>query len=122
VLSQTPVQSDLVVSLQMLDAQQVTRAQFIDRLSESLFPGKSVDVVLASKSGPVMQAGGTEEDGLLAIQETRVYRFPRQRLSGQQLEQLRQVYIANGELYVKITFVDTSSYDSELAQSAAIQP
>jgi hypothetical protein len=122
-----PVQSDMIVPLQMLSSQTITRAQFIDRLSQVLFPGKDVEIVVASRlSGAGTAAPSVTatdiEDGLLAVQETRLYRVARQRLSTQQIERLNQVYIADGELYVKVTFIDVSSYDSELAPSSRVRP
>jgi hypothetical protein len=106
-----------VVSREMLQLQGITRSQFIDRLSESLFPGKQVDLVISSKrhidqispnrTGRGSQIDGAllNEEGLVQIEEVFFYRIPRYRLNSEQVEKLEEFSLTDGEINIKITFI-----------------
>jgi len=100
------LKSEFVVSDAMLALQGITRSQFVDRLSESLFPGEAVDLVLSSieplLSGDKYFVGQSLVNG----QEYYFYRIPRYALSSEQLDMLDQVGITDGVTYVEVTFVE----------------
>jgi hypothetical protein len=87
----------------------LTRSQFIDRLSDAMFPGKEVAIVIrssrvSSKSLGREQRGILEED-LVAVEETRYYQIARSRMRSEDLSGLAQLYVTDGEIYVKINFI-----------------
>ncbi len=98
---------EFVISDAMLELQGITRSQFVDRLAGSLFPGKAVDLVLASVE-PIpgeedYLAGQTLVDG----QEYYFYKIPRYAVSSEQLDMLDQVGITDGITYVELLFIKT---------------
>jgi hypothetical protein len=87
----------------------LTRSQFIDRLSDAMFPGKQVALVIPSsrisgKSLARAREGLLEED-LIAVEETRFYQIERSRIRSEDLNGLAQLYVTDGEIYLKINFI-----------------
>jgi hypothetical protein len=115
------VQGQLLVSSSLLQSQGITRQQFAERLSASLFPGRIVDVVLSSRSfvvRPAQSASGAgsanqnlEADGpsLIAIQETAIYRVPLRGMAAESLDSIDQFGLSDGELQITIKFVNSAS-------------
>jgi len=98
------IQGEFAVSDTILALQGITRSQFVDRLSESLFPGKAVDVVLAS-----IQPIPGEEDNLIGQslvdgQEIYFYRIPRYAIEAEDLDMLDKFGLTDGVAYVSVTF------------------
>jgi len=110
-------QGHFVVSREMLQLRGITRSQFIDRLSESLFPGKRIDLVVSSKRytdqlspnrayiGSRIGDALSNDEGLVQVQEVFFYRIPRYRLSSEQVEKLEEFSLTDGETNIKITFI-----------------
>ncbi len=115
------VQGQLLISSSMLQTQGITRRQFADRLSMSLFPGRSVDVILSSRSfvaRPALSGSSTgsanqnQEAGLpslIAIQETAIYRVPLQGMAAEALDSIDQFGLSDGEVQITIKFVNSAS-------------
>jgi hypothetical protein len=100
--------SQFEISESAIERMGLTRSQFIDRLSDAMFPGKQVAIVIPSsrvsgKSGRA-QHGFLEED-LVAVEETRFYQIARSRMRSEDLNGLAQLYVTDGEIYLKINFI-----------------
>ena len=102
------------VSAATLQLLRSTRSQFVDRLAEGLFPGKRVDLVLSSsrlvlnptdRGNNRMRASDPGDDGLVAVQERRFYRMSRERVRTEDLDATEQLYLTDGEVYIKVSFV-----------------
>ncbi len=110
-----PVQSELIVPRAMLQRQGITPTEFIDRVSEVMLPGRPVSIVMTSQNvinladQDARPAVAAQDDGLIAVQETRLFQQPRHRLTPEQLDRLNLLWITDGRLYIKVTFVDTVS-------------
>lgn len=87
-----------------------TRAELLDRLSESLFPGKRTDLVFSAsrfiERTPVdrpsfeLRVPGR----LLTVEEKRFYLVSRAQIQDVELESIDQLYLTDGIVYVKVTF------------------
>ncbi len=101
------LQGEFVILDAMLELQGITRSQFVDRLSESLFPMATVDLILSS----VEPIAGKEDylvgQSLVDGQEYYFYRIPRYAISSEGLDLLDQVGITDGIAYVELFFVET---------------
>lgn len=102
------------VSSSTLQLLRSTRSQFVDRLAEGLFPGRRVDLVLSSTrlvlnptAGGNNRVRGTDsgDEGLVAVQEKRFYRMSRERVRSEDLDTIEQLYLTDGEVYIKVSFV-----------------
>ncbi len=105
--------SQFEISESAIERMGLTRSQFIDRLSDAMFPGKQVAIVIpssrvSSKSLDREQHGILEED-LVAVEETRFYQIARSRMRSEDLNGLAQLYVTDGEIYLKINFRSDSS-------------
>jgi hypothetical protein len=87
----------------------ITRSQFLARLSQGLFPGASVDVVLPisrvvrAMDGMTGRAGAVEA-GEVVVEERRYHRLPKDSLETQALDRLDDLYLTDGQVYVKVSF------------------
>ena len=111
------VTAQLIVPQEMVRLYGGSRSQFVDRVTEAVFPGKSVQLIvrwhrredlLASDGGRsrAESAGaGGAGFGLIAIEETYVYRFPRSRLTPEQIDKLDELVLTDGEFSMKMSFV-----------------
>jgi hypothetical protein len=118
------IQGQFLVSTGMLDAQGITRKQFIDRLSATFFPDKPADVVLSTKTlvsqpslnGPNARLGRQNLDaggqGLIAIQETLYYRIPLIGLNAADFEGVEQLGLTDGTIQITVRFVKGTSLGS----------
>jgi hypothetical protein len=102
------------VSAATLQLLRSTRSQFVDRLAEGLFPGRRVDLVLSSTrlvlnptdgSSNRVRATYSGDQGLVAVQEKRFYRMSRERVRAEDLDAIEQLYLTDGEVYIKVSFV-----------------
>jgi len=105
--------SQFEISESAIERMGLTRSQFIDRLSDAMFPGKQVAIVIpssrvSSKSLDRERHGILEED-LVAVEETRFYQIARSRMRSEDLNGLAQLYVTDGEIYLKINFRSDSS-------------
>ena len=107
----------------MLQLRGITRSQYIDQLSASLFVGRQVALVVSSthilsravadaRSAPEITV--PNEEPLMAVQETRLFWLPRHRLTAEQLDRLDQVSVTDGEIYIKIVFAERTLPETEL--------
>ena len=101
--------SQFEISDNAIERMGLTRSQFIDRLSDAMFPGKQVAIVIpssrvSSKSLDTEQHGILEED-LVAVEETRFYQIARDRMRSEDLEGAAELYLTDGEIYLRISFV-----------------
>jgi hypothetical protein len=117
------VQSEFFVSPTMLQLRGITRSQYIDQLSDSLFSGTQVTLGVSTTRTlspadrgvlSVIDITTANEDALVAVQETRHYWLPRNRLNSEQLDKLDEVSITDGQVYIKIVFVERTSSDARL--------
>jgi hypothetical protein len=101
--------SRLDIAESAIERMGLTHSQFIDRLSDAMFPGKQVAVVIPSSriSSKWVGSGkyGLQEQDLVAVQETWFYRFDRNRMRSEDLEGAAELYLTDGETYLKISFV-----------------
>lgn len=113
-LSAPVAEGQVDVSAATLQLLRSTRSQFVDRLAEGLFPGRRVDLVLSSTRlvlNPT--AGGNNkliatdsgDEGLVAVQEKRFYRMSRERVRSEDLDTIEQLYLTDGEVFIKVSFV-----------------
>jgi hypothetical protein len=106
------LQAEFVIAEAMLESQDITRSQFVDRLSGTLFPGETVYVMLASDSNnvafqPVSNKGEDQaEKSLLIVRETYFYIAPLYTVEPEVLDKLDQVDLTNGTISVKIKFCE----------------
>lgn len=117
------IQSEFIVSPTMLRVRGMTRSQYIDQVSNSLFAGTQVTLGVSAKRTLTLGDGDApsavdktvaNEEGLVAIRETRHYWLPRYRLNSEELDKLGEVSITDGQVYIKIVFADRTSQDAEL--------
>jgi hypothetical protein len=123
-MSPVVIQGQFLVSTGMLEAQGITRKQFIDRLSATFFPDKPADVVLSTKTlvsqpslnGPDARLGRQNLDasgqGLFAIQQTMFYRIPLYGLNAADFDAVEQLGLTNGTILIMIEFVKGTSLGS----------
>jgi virulence-associated protein VagC len=114
-LLSTPVAEGQVdVSATTLQLLHSTRSQFVDRLAAGLFPGKRVELVLSSTRlvlNPTaggnnrVRATDSGDEELVAVQEKRFYRMSRERVRSEDLDAIEQLYLTDGEVYIKVSFV-----------------
>jgi hypothetical protein len=100
--------AQLVISADAPQSLGISRSEFVDRLSAAFFPGKRVDLVISSTSlltQPDIETSTAGEAGLMALQQKRFYRIPRSEVHADDMDGLRQVYITDGQLYVRVTFI-----------------
>ena len=97
------------ISESAIERMGLTHSQFIDRLSDAMFPGKQVAVVIPSSriSSKLVGRGkyGLQEQDLVAVQETWFYQIARYRMRSEDLEGAAELYLTDGETYLKISFV-----------------
>jgi hypothetical protein len=102
------LQGQLLISDEMLQAQGSTRSQFLDRLALTIFPQRSVDLVVVSKQVvPQSSLSGlttTNSQSLLGVEETLYYRTARLAVSNEDLDKFDQVGLTDGNFYVMISF------------------
>ena len=98
---------DVYVSRSLLRSLSLSRGEILDRFADLLFPGKSVDLVIAS-SRLLTQARqiGDSEEGLIAIQEKKFYQMPRSRVKSEELETTDELYLTDGSVYVRVSFAE----------------
>jgi len=98
---------DVYVSSSLLRSLSLSRGEILDRFADLLFPGKSVDVVIASSRllNQARQIGDSEE-GLIAIQEKKFYQMPRSRVKPEELETTDELYLTDGSVYVRVSFAE----------------
>ena len=108
---QTSTSNDLYVSRGLLRTLQLSRGDILDRFSDMLFAGKNVELVISSSRFLTQpkEAADAGEEGLLVVQEKRFYQVPRGRLTSEQLEAMDEVYLTDGNAFVKVTFGDSAS-------------
>ena len=104
----------LIITNGMLQAQGITKREFVERLSTTMFPGKTVDLLLTvistvnqPGSGEIARAGYPQ--GLVTVQETRVYRVPLYSLDSAQMESLEQFGLTDGVGQLTVKFVETDA-------------
>jgi len=97
------------ISESAIERMGLTHSQFIDRLSDAMFPGKQVALVIPSSRISTKVAGkakyGLQEQDLVAVQETWYYQIARDRMRSEDLEGAAELYITDGEIYLKVSFV-----------------
>jgi hypothetical protein len=98
---------DVYVSRGLLRSLRLSRGEILDRFADLLFPGKSVDLVIAS-SRLLTQARqiGDSEEGLIAVEQKKFYQMPRSRVKSEELETTDELYLTDGRVYVRVSFVD----------------
>jgi hypothetical protein len=123
-MSPVVIQGQFLVSTGMLEAQGITRKQFVDRLSAAFFLDKPADVVLSTKTlvsqpslnGPNARLGRQNLDaggrGLIAVEETAYYRIPLYGLNAADFEGMEQLGLTDGTIQIKIKFVKGASLGS----------
>jgi hypothetical protein len=101
-------QAEFTVDEGMLELQDITRSQFLDRLSQSLFPGEIINLVLIydNVSAPLSFSQQNDQDVkiLIMVKETLYYITPRHAVTSEDLDALDQIGLTNGMIFVKITF------------------
>jgi hypothetical protein len=109
------VQAQISIPLSMLQIQGISQSQFVDRLSQSLFPGRDVEVIIATKRNVRENTLAlANNQGLVAIQQTLYYRYQRSAVATEDLDRLNQIGLTDGTSYVNVTFVDDSASSSML--------
>ena len=115
-------QASLVVSADASAALGLTRRQFVDRLSEALFPGKEIYWVIpttrlvaapAFQTVANMSSVAVIEPGLMAIQERRYYKIPKVQLQAEEMDRLTHLYVTDGQTYLRISFVKGDMFGDE---------
>lgn len=105
--------SQFEISESAIERMGLTRSQFIDRLSDAMFPGKQVAIVIPSSRistrSPGREQHGILEEDLVAVEETRFYQIARNRMRSEDLNGLAQLYVTDGEVYLKINFIRSDS-------------
>lgn len=90
-------QGQFVVSDEMLQARGISRSQYVDRLSESLFPGAVVDLVYPS--------AGFGDPYLMADQDNYLFRIPLYSVTAEELDGMNELGLADDMRYVSVLFV-----------------
>lgn len=110
----------ILISTGMLQAQGITKREFVERLSVSIFAGKQVDLVLTVRSsadrlrpGSLSSVYDAPVQGLMAVHETRVYRVPLYSLEAEQFEALEQFGLTDGVVQLTVRFIKSSSLESD---------
>ncbi len=109
----------ILITTGMLQAQGITRREFVERLSVSIFAGRQVDLVWSLRSTtnsqikPVNLISGAALSGLVAVQETRYYRVPLFSLETEQLESLDQFDLTDGTVQFTVKFIRSTSPDAD---------
>ena len=108
----------LLISTGMLQAQGITKREFAERLSMSIFAGKAVDLVLSvtttsNRPGLTGAVMAPVSQALVAVQETRFYRVPLYSLDAQQLEALNQFGLTDGTVQIMVKFIKSESIESD---------
>jgi hypothetical protein len=118
------IQGQFTISTGMLEAQGISRKQFVDRMSATFFPNKSADVVFSMKTtvtqtsldganaGLGRQNLDTGRQGLIAIQQTLFYRIPLYGLNAADFEAVEQLGLTDGAIQFTIKFVRGASLNS----------
>jgi hypothetical protein len=114
-------QGRFLISESMLQSQGLTRKEFIDRISESLFQGKRIDLIIASRLPIVQptaatfaslvgsQQQGLVEKDLIAAQQTLFYRVPFYALAFEEINSMDQIGLTDGKVYILVRFVRSAS-------------
>jgi hypothetical protein len=78
-----------------------------------MFPGKQVALVIPSSristKSPGREQHGILEEDLVAVEETRFYQIARNRVRSEDLNGLAQLYVTDGEIYLRINFTRSDS-------------
>jgi hypothetical protein len=82
--------------------QGITRSQFINQISESLFAGEAVDLVLSSVDWILEPSADAQI--ILIGEEAYYFTVPRLAVTSEDLDTLNQVGLTNGIVYVMINF------------------
>jgi hypothetical protein len=85
-----------------LALQGFTRSQFIDRISETMFPGQTVDLVLSSADWALEPVDGAGDS--VAVEEPYYFSVPRDAVASEDLDTVDQVILTDGSVYVAIIF------------------
>jgi hypothetical protein len=92
----------VAVSDAELALQGITRSQFIDRISETMFPGQTVDLVLSSADWALEPVDGAGDS--LAVEEPYYFTVPRDAVASEDLDSAEQVILTDGSVYIEIIF------------------
>jgi hypothetical protein len=103
------------ISLDVLAAMGMSRSQFVDRLAAGMFAGDEVDLLIPTLSmetphpynggGMYRAAGGDlHMERLVAVQVKRFYQIPRLLVGPEEIDDLEQIFITNGEVYLELNF------------------
>ncbi len=108
----------LFVTTDMLQSQGITKREFVERLSTSMFAGKTVDLLVSVKSTisqpkPGDLIGPSIWSSLVAVEETRTYRVPLNSLDAEQLEALDQFGLTDGVAQLTVKFVKSDAIKSQ---------
>jgi len=115
--SSTATLSKFEVSEGMLFSLGITRGQFLERLSQSLLPGRVLNRVIYSTrfmNRPIIdsrRAGFTDgepvslEEGLIGVEQRRFYQIAREQLQAEQLAGLDELYLSDGEISIRVLFI-----------------
>jgi hypothetical protein len=116
-----PTDTQITVSESVLVAMGLSRSEFVDRLAAGLFPNSEVSLVLSTSSNVdpatafARRAPGrlsedvAPEESLVAVQVKRYYQVARSRVRPSELENLDQLYITDGQVYVAVSFTRSSA-------------
>lgn len=116
--SMTAPQTEVQISTDLLRLWGTNRLEFVDRLSEALFPGKKIAFVFSLSRFVTEQSedGGhaslPETERVVAVQETRFFRISRSRIHLEDLEAFDQFLLTDGEVYAKVAFVKSDAPSS----------
>ncbi len=110
---QQPAKGRIIITTALLQAQGITKSEFVGRIGMTMFAGKAVDLLVSVKS-TVRQAryellAGDAMPGLVSVQETRVYRAPLYSMAPEQLEAMEQLTLTDGVAELTIKFVKNDS-------------
>jgi len=118
-----PAQNDqhrITISDSIVRLMGISRTEFIDRLSASLFPGRRIELVLSSTSlvdpGALLirkGRGGFEpmdsDRSVVAVQLKRFYQVPRSLARSEEIDAQDQIFITDGESYIEVRFQGSES-------------
>jgi hypothetical protein len=111
------VTTQIQVTRSLLESQRLTRSQFIDRIADTLFPGKRLDLMYTStrllgRNGDrrvALRSNSESEEGLVGVQEKRIYQVSRERMRADEIEKIDQLFLTDGLVFVRISFLDEVS-------------
>ena len=115
--------ASLDVSDGLLQTQGITRQTLVDRVIQTLFPGKIVDVLVTAKTPiePATQistASNRDPRGrVLLVQETRTYRVPLADLTAEEIDALDSFALTDGMVSVEIKFSNRAPLTAGTARS-----